>query len=89
MARDVLQGIRGGEETSDQMPGIDGAVVDTLLLLRNGRCGHGCRWCEVLPEEPRNPRIVREVMDAGLHPPAFSLAAKEFLETLDWVEQSE
>ena len=86
MARDVLQGIRDGEETADQMPGIDGAVVDGLLHW-NGSSGHGCRWCEVLPEEPRNPRIVREVMDAGLRSTAllFEATAK----ALEWVEQSE
>ena len=36
LARDVLQGIRDGEETADQMPGIDGAVVDGLFLVGTG-----------------------------------------------------
>ena len=36
MALDVLQRIRDGEETPDQMPGINGAVVDGLFHVWNG-----------------------------------------------------
>ena len=36
LARDVLQCIRDGEETADQRPGIDGAIVDGLIHVWNG-----------------------------------------------------
>ena len=49
-----LQCIRDGEEAPDQMPGIDGVVVDLLLDSR-------CRGSELDPEENENPRIVIEV----------------------------
>ena len=86
VARDVLESIRGGEETADQRPGIDHAVVDGLFHVWNGRSGQEA-VVEVLPEEPRNPRIVIDDADAGLRSTAllFEAAAN----ALERVEQPE
>ena len=83
MALDVLQCIIDGEHAADQVPGIDGIVVDWGFLLDNG-----CRWCwrRRLAEqaEYRSPRIgLTEGVDAGLKPALLLEAAAKTLERVE------
>ena len=77
MAGDVLQGIDRGDETADQVRGIDHAVVDGLLLHRSGRGRSGALLEERL-----------QGIDVGLRPPNLLLEpATKALERVEQVEQ--